>query len=116
MNETKPTTTPNTQATGGDFAYMSAVDIAELVRRRKVSPVEVVRASLERIEALEPTLNAFVTLTPDAGEITAEDIIQWCKDRLAHFKAPHWVIFGTLPKTSTGKIQKFVLRERALDL
>ena len=65
MNETKPTTTPNTQATGGDFAYMSAVDIAELVRRRKVSPVEVVRASLERIEALEPTLNAFVTLTPE---------------------------------------------------
>ena len=65
MTETKPTTTPNTQATGGDFAYMSAVDIAELVRRRKVSPVEVVRASLERIEALEPTLNAFVTLTPE---------------------------------------------------
>jgi fatty-acyl-CoA synthase len=59
---------------------------------------------------------AFITLTPDAGEITAEDIIQWCKDRLAHFKAPHWVVFGPLPKTSTGKIQKFVLRERALDL
>ena len=59
---------------------------------------------------------AFVTLTADAGEVTAEEIIQWCKDHLARFKAPHWVVFGPLPKTSTGKIQKFVLRERALEL
>ncbi len=59
---------------------------------------------------------AFVTLTPDAGEVSAEDIIQWCKDHLAHFKAPTSVVFGPLPKTSTGKIQKFVLRERAKDL
>jgi fatty-acyl-CoA synthase len=44
---------------------------------------------------------------------TAEDIITFCRERLAHFKAPRTVIFGPLPKTSTGKIQKFVLRERA---
>lgn len=50
-----------------DLAYLSAVDIAELVRRRKVSPVEVVQASLKRIEALEPALNAFVTLTPEVA-------------------------------------------------
>ncbi len=56
---------------------------------------------------------AFVTLTPDAGTVTADDIIQWCKDNLAHFKAPTKVVFGPLPKTSTGKIQKYVLRERA---
>ncbi|MDA1089339.1 MAG: acyl-CoA synthetase [Proteobacteria bacterium] len=59
---------------------------------------------------------AFVTLTPKAGEVSAEDIIQWCKDHLAHFKAPHWVVFGPLPKTSTGKIQKFVLRQQAKEL
>ena len=36
----------------------------------------------------------------------------FCRERLAHFKAPRSVLFGELPKTSTGKIQKFVLRER----
>lgn len=56
---------------------------------------------------------AFVTLRPGAGEIGADDIIAWCRDHLAHFKAPRHVVFGELPKTSTGKIQKFVLRERA---
>jgi fatty-acyl-CoA synthase len=54
---------------------------------------------------------AFVTLA--AGkEASAEEIIQHCKGRLAHFKAPRQIEFGPLPKTSTGKIQKFVLRER----
>jgi fatty-acyl-CoA synthase len=55
---------------------------------------------------------AFVTLKP-AAAATAEDIIAFCRQHLAHFKAPRSVIFGPLPKTSTGKIQKFVLRERA---
>jgi fatty-acyl-CoA synthase len=55
---------------------------------------------------------AFVTLKPEASA-SAEDIIAFCRDHLAHFKAPRTVLFGPLPKTSTGKIQKFVLRERA---
>jgi fatty-acyl-CoA synthase len=55
---------------------------------------------------------AFVTLKPEATA-AAEEIIAFCRDRLARFKAPRTVIFGPLPKTSTGKIQKFVLRERA---
>ncbi|HTR56871.1 MAG TPA: acyl-CoA synthetase [Casimicrobiaceae bacterium] len=59
---------------------------------------------------------AFVTLRPDAGSATAEEIIAWCREHLAHFKMPHTVVFGVLPKTSTGKIQKFVLRERAKSL
>ncbi|HEX8010178.1 MAG TPA: acyl-CoA synthetase [Casimicrobiaceae bacterium] len=56
---------------------------------------------------------AFVTLKPDAANVTAEAIIAWCREHLARFKVPHTVVFGPLPKTSTGKIQKFVLRERA---
>ncbi|NQU61574.1 MAG: acyl-CoA synthetase [Rhodospirillales bacterium] len=56
---------------------------------------------------------AFVTLKPVATAVSEDDIIQWCKDHLAHFKAPRTVIFGPLPKTSTGKIQKYVLREQA---
>ena len=55
---------------------------------------------------------AFVTLKPEATA-TADEIMAFCREHLAHFKAPRTVIFGTLPKTSTGKIQKFALRERA---
>jgi fatty-acyl-CoA synthase len=55
---------------------------------------------------------AFVTLKPEAAS-TAEEIIAFCREHLAHFKAPRTVMFGPLPKTSTGKIQKFLLRERA---
>ncbi|MFO1350015.1 MAG: acyl-CoA synthetase [Gammaproteobacteria bacterium] len=56
---------------------------------------------------------AFVTLKPGAGEVRADDIIHWCRSHLAHYKTPKTVVFGPLPKTSTGKIQKFVLREQA---
>ena len=55
---------------------------------------------------------AFVTLKPGAVAV-ADDIIAWCRDHLARFKVPRTVVFGPLPKTSTGKIQKFALRERA---
>jgi fatty-acyl-CoA synthase len=56
---------------------------------------------------------AFVDLKADARDISAENIIAFCRDHLAHFKVPSAVVFGPLPKTATGKIQKFVLRERA---
>jgi fatty-acyl-CoA synthase len=55
---------------------------------------------------------AFVTLRPGA-EATTEEIIAFSRQHLAHFKCPKTVVFGDLPKTSTGKIQKFVLRDRA---
>lgn len=59
---------------------------------------------------------AFVALKPDAPVVDAAEIIAWCREHLAHFKAPKTVVFGPLPKTSTGKIQKFELRERARKL
>jgi len=55
---------------------------------------------------------AFVTLKP-GREASPEEIIGFCRERLARFKVPKTVVFGPLPKTSTGKIQKFVLREQA---
>ena len=55
---------------------------------------------------------AFVTLKEGSGADAAE-LVAFCRAHLAHFKAPRHVIFGPLPKTSTGKIQKFVLRQRA---
>jgi fatty-acyl-CoA synthase len=58
---------------------------------------------------------AFVTLR-EGESATAEEIVAFCRDMLAHYKAPRSIVFGPLPKTSTGKIQKFVLRERAAGL
>jgi len=54
---------------------------------------------------------AFVTLN-EGATATPEEIITFCRERLAHYKCPDAVEFGPLPKTSTGKIQKFVLRNR----
>ena len=59
---------------------------------------------------------AFVTLKPGAAAVSEADIIAWCRANLAHFKAPRTVVFGALPKTSTGKIQKFELREQAKEI
>ena len=55
---------------------------------------------------------AFVTLKPGTAAEPA-DIIAFCRQHMAHFKAPRHIVFGALPKTSTGKIQKYVLRDRA---
>lgn len=58
---------------------------------------------------------AFVQLKPGASA-TEEEFIKWCRDNLARFKVPKKIVFGTLPTTATGKIQKFVLREKAKTL
>jgi fatty-acyl-CoA synthase len=58
---------------------------------------------------------AFVFLKEEAKS-SEEELIQFCRDNLAHFKCPKKVVFTELPKTSTGKIQKFVLRDRAKSL
>ncbi|BDW11405.1 acyl-CoA synthetase [Polynucleobacter sp. SHI8] len=55
---------------------------------------------------------AFIEIKPGAT-VTAEEIVAHCKEHLAGFKVPRAVVFGELPKTSTGKIQKFELRKRA---
>jgi fatty-acyl-CoA synthase len=47
---------------------------------------------------------------------TAEEIIAFCRDNLAHYKCPRTVVFAELPKTSTGKIQKFKLRDLAREM
>jgi fatty-acyl-CoA synthase len=59
---------------------------------------------------------AFITLKPEASEVSEEDLIDFCRERLARFKVPKTIVFSDLPKTSTGKIQKFVLRDQAKEL
>ena len=56
---------------------------------------------------------AFVTLRPGVEAVSSDDVIEHCRRHLAGFKVPKTVVFGPLPKTSTGKIQKFVLRRNA---
>jgi fatty-acyl-CoA synthase len=58
---------------------------------------------------------AFVTLKP-GGAASPAELTEWCRANLAHFKVPKTIVFGPLPKTSTGKIQKFALRDQAREL
>jgi fatty-acyl-CoA synthase len=57
---------------------------------------------------------AFVELRPGATA-TADDLVAWCRDGLAKYKCPRHIVFAEIPKTSTGKIQKFKLRQLAKD-
>ena len=58
---------------------------------------------------------AFVELR-HGEHTTAEALIEWCRTHLAKFKVPRYIVFAEIPKTSTGKIQKFKLRDSAKDL
>jgi len=89
---------------------ISSIEVESVIYRHPaVSAVAVVAAPHEK---WGETPCAFVELRPghDASE---DDIIAHCRELLAHFKCPSRVVFGELPKTSTGKIQKFILREQA---
>ena len=55
---------------------------------------------------------AFIELKPGHAP-TPEEIVAYCREHVAHYKAPRFVVFGELPKTSTGKVQKYILREKA---
>jgi fatty-acyl-CoA synthase len=59
---------------------------------------------------------AFIEINEGFEHVTAEALIDFCRENLARYKAPRFVVFGELPKTSTGKIQKFKLRERTKDV
>ena len=55
---------------------------------------------------------AFVVPRSDAADVTGEEIISFCRERIARYKCPKHVEFGELPKTATGKVQKFLLRDK----
>jgi fatty-acyl-CoA synthase len=58
---------------------------------------------------------AFVELKPGESA-SSEELVAWCKQNLAGYKVPRTIVFAELPKTSTGKIQKFKLREMAKEV
>ncbi|MBV6430732.1 MAG: Long-chain-fatty-acid--CoA ligase [Bryobacteraceae bacterium] len=116
----------------GDYAVMHPNGYLEIRDRKKdiiisggenISSVEVEKVIYDHPSVLEAAViaipdphwgevpKAFVTLKSEGGA-TADDIIRFCRDRIAHFKCPKQVEFGPLPKTATGKIRKNQLRER----
>jgi len=116
----------------GDMAVMHPDGYIELRDRKKdivisggenISTIEVEQAIAQHPAVLEAAViavpdekwgevpKAFVTLKPGHNATEAEIIVH-CRERLAHFKCPKYVEFGPLPKTSTGKVQKFLLREK----
>jgi fatty-acyl-CoA synthase len=56
---------------------------------------------------------AFVALREGVDAPSAHDLMDWCKGRMAGFKRPRHIVFGDLPRTATGKVQKYLLRQRA---
>jgi fatty-acyl-CoA synthase len=64
----------------------------------------------------EETPCAFIELKPNAAPVTEDEMIDFCREHMARYKAPTRVVFGALDKTPTGKIQKYVLRQRAVAL
>ena len=93
---------------------ISSIEIEEvLYRHPQIMEAAVVARPDER---WGETPCAFVTLKPGAEAISEAEIIAFCRERMAHFKAPKSVVFGPLPKTSTGKIQKYALRDHAREI
>jgi fatty-acyl-CoA synthase len=116
----------------GDLAVMHPNNYVQIMDRKKdiiisggenISTVEVENVIYQHPDVLEVAVvgvpdekwgevpKAFVVTRPGVT-LTAEDIVNHCKQHLARFKAPKKVEFGELPKTSTGKIQKFKLRDK----
>ena len=114
----------------GDLAVMHPDGYIEVRDRAKdiiisggenISSLEVERVLYEHPAVLEAAIvarhdekwgevpHAYVLLREDAG-VSEQELIEFCRERLAHFKCPKAIHFGALPKTSTGKIRKNVLR------
>jgi len=98
--------------TGGE--NVSSLEVEEVLYRHPDVMEAAVVATPD--EKWGEAVCAFVTLRDTTADISNEDVIGFCRDNLAHFKCPRHVIFGPLPKTSTGKVQKFVLRAAAGEL
>ena len=121
----------------GDLAVMHPDGYAEVKDRSKdiiisggenISSLEIEEALYKHPDIMEAavvarpdtkwgeTPCAFVTMVPGKYDLTEQEVIKWCRDTLASFKIPKTIIFCDLPKTSTEKIKKFVLREKAMEL
>jgi len=88
---------------------ISSIEVEDVLYRHPAVEVAAVVARLDPKWGEVPC--AFVQLKPDA-KATEDEIRNFCREHLAHFKVPKSVVFGMIPRTSTGKLQKFRLREQ----
>jgi fatty-acyl-CoA synthase len=92
---------------------ISSIEVEEALYRHPAVAVAAVVAMPH--DKWGETPCAFVEL--NAGQVADESTLRaWCRESLAHYKVPNRIVFETIPRTSTGKIQKFVLRNRTADL
>ncbi|WP_022728132.1 acyl-CoA synthetase [Fodinicurvata sediminis] len=88
---------------------ISSLEIEEVL----YSHPEIIEAAVVAVPHEKWGETPHAVVTPREGSaLTAEEVISWCRQNLARYKCPSYVTFGELPKTSTGKIQKYVLREQ----
>jgi fatty-acyl-CoA synthase len=92
---------------------ISSIEVEEVLYKHPA--VQAVAVVAKADEHWGETPCAFIELRPGSST-TAEDLIAYCREHLARYKAPRHIHFVELPKTSTGKIQKFKLREMAARL
>ncbi len=92
---------------------ISSLEVEEVLMRHPAVMLAAVVARPDPTWGESPC--AFLEVKPGTEAPSAQDVIAFCRGRMARFKVPKTVVFGPLPKTSTGKIQKFVLRDRARD-
>jgi fatty-acyl-CoA synthase len=88
---------------------ISSIEVEDVLYRHPAVEVAAVVARLDPKWGEVPC--AFIQLKPDASA-SEDDIRNFCREHLAHFKVPKSVVFGMIPRTSTGKLQKFKLREQ----
>ncbi|WP_267420815.1 AMP-binding protein [Methylobacterium sp. GC_Met_2] len=93
---------------------ISSLEIEEVLMRHPAVMLAAVVARPDPTWGESPC--AFLEVKPGAEPPSDQELIAFCRERMARFKVPKTVLFGPLPKTSTGKIQKFVLRDRAREL
>jgi fatty-acyl-CoA synthase len=89
---------------------ISSIEVEEALYKHPA--VQAVAVVAKPDEKWGETPCAFVELKTGAS-VTADELIVWCRKYLAGYKCPHYVVFAEIPKTSTGKLQKFKLREAA---
>jgi fatty-acyl-CoA synthase len=93
---------------------ISSLEVEEVLMRHPAVMLAAVVARPDPTWGESPC--AFLEVKPGADAPSDQDVIAFCRAHMARFKVPKMVVFGPLPKTSTGKIQKFVLRDQARDL
>lgn len=93
---------------------ISSLEVEEVLMRHPAVMLAAVVARPDPTWGESPC--AFLEVKPGAAVPSDQELIAFCREHMARFKVPKTVVFGPLPKTSTGKIQKFVLREQARTL